>query len=274
MDFFKMHGCGNDYVFLNCLEQVPSNLPALAKKLSDRHYGIGGDGIVLIEPSRFADFFMRIFNADGSEGKMCGNAIRCLARYVYEHHLSEKTDLTIDTRSGIRKTHLILPTQSSDYQVTVEMGHPSFLASHIPMITSHPTFLNETIYVSGTAYRASAISIGNPHLVIRGGKINELGPALSQSEQFPEGVNISCVEVENATTIHASIWERGSKATMSCGTAACACLLACYLCGLTKKEASVIQPGGTLRVRYDEGTQSLFLTGEAVYVYSGTISLS
>ena len=262
-----MHGCGNDYIFVDCFTEEIHEPAAAARLLSDRHTGIGGDGLVLITPSSFADFSMQMFNADGSEGKMCGNAIRCAGRYFFEHRKIGRTEINVETKSGIRKLWV---HPGEDFTVTVDMGHPSFLVSQIPMKTPHTTFLNQELVCGTHIFRASAVSVGNPHLIILGGNVEELGPAFNQSALFPDGVNVSCIQVKDEEHIDALIWERGSGMTLSCGTAACACTCACVLAGLTKEKVLVRQPGGTLKAYYDKDHVKLFLTGDANYVFSGS----
>lgn len=253
MEFIKMQGLGNDYLFLNCLDGEPVDLPGLAVRMSDRHFGAGSDGLICLCPSELGDFRMKMFNADGSEGEMCGNGIRCLARYIREQGLSDKKVLDIETRAGLRRTELL------EDAVRVDMGVPRL----------SPPMELETL---GRRWRLTPVSMGNPHGVIFCPEINGLdltsvGPALEKHPAFPDGINVEFVEVADRTTLRMRVWERGSGETMACGTGACAALAAAVSAGLTERTARVELPGGTLEVSWDQNT--VFLTGPAVTVYKG-----
>ncbi|WP_130868361.1 diaminopimelate epimerase [Intestinimonas massiliensis (ex Afouda et al. 2020)] len=253
MKFIKMQGLGNDYIFLNCLDGEPADLPELAVRMSDRHFGAGSDGLICLCPSEQGDFRMRMFNADGSEGEMCGNGIRCLAKYIRDCGLSKKTVLDIETGAGLRRTELL------DGAVRVDMGPP---------LVSPPV----EVEALGRSWRLTPVSMGNPHGVIFQAGIGALplstiGPALEQHPAFPGGINVEFAEVIDRNTLRMRVWERGSGETLACGTGACAVLAAAASAGLTERTAQVELPGGTLEICWDEHT--IFLIGPAVTVYKG-----
>lgn len=257
MEFIKMQGLGNDYLFLNCLDGEPEDLPGLAARMSDRHFGAGSDGLICLCPSSLGDFRMKMFNADGSEGKMCGNGIRCLARYVREQGLSDKDVLEIETGAGLRRTELL-----GDL-VRVDMGPPT---------VSSPV----EVEALDSRWRLTPVSMGNPHGVIFYAGIDGLdlaavGPALEKHPAFPGGINVEFVEIVDQSALRMRVWERGSGETLACGTGACASLAAAASAGLTERAARVELPGGTLEVSWDQDT--VFLTGPAVTVYKGDYPL-
>ena len=279
MRFTKMHGCGNDYIYFNCFEEKIENPEELAIKLSDRRKGVGGDGIVLIRPSLKADFFMDMYNNDGSRGKMCGNAIRCVGKYVYERGMTDKTELDIETLSGIR--HLKLITESDSGKIagaTVDMGSPITDAALIPLNTdiikeNKPGY---TLGAMARCHRFTFVSMGNPHAVtfvedVETAPVEELGPVYEHHEIFPERANIEFVHVIDRTHIDMRVWERGSGETFACGTGACASAYACILNGLTDDEVTVNMRGGSLVIRYDRGLNTIFMTGPATEVFTGEI---
>ena len=262
-----MHGCGNDYVYIDCREGVPDNVNELAIKLSDRHKGIGGDGIILICKSDKADFLMRIFNADGSEGKMCGNGIRCVAKYVFDKGLTDKHHLEIESLSGVKIIDIDPKAKSGDQEtwVTVDMGKPE------------TETIEETIKLSdGTELTGSIISMGNPHFVVysENPPSDEMvlgkGPLAEKHERFPDRSNIEFAKVTGKDEVEMRVWERGSGETMACGTGACATAVAAILKGLTGNEVTVHLRGGDLRIRIDERGHVL-MTGPAVAVFDGII---
>lgn len=253
MKFIKMQGLGNDYLFLNCLVEEPEDLPELAVRMSDRHFGAGSDGLICLCPSELGDFRMKMFNADGSEGEMCGNGIRCLARYIREQGLSTKDVLDIETGAGLRRTELL------EGAVRVDMGAPRL---------SPPV----EVEALDRRWRLTPVSMGNPHGVIfysgiDGLDLADVGPALERHPAFPGGINVEFVEIVDRSTLRMRVWERGSGETMACGTGACAALAAAVSAGLTERTARVELPGGTLEVSWDQNT--VFLTGPAVAVYKG-----
>ena len=273
LKFTKMHGIGNDYVYVNAFEEVIRNPSKLAVRVSDRHFGIGSDGLILIAPSRIADFRMIMFNADGSEGKMCGNGIRCVGKYVYDHGMTDKRHLTIETGSGIRTLELFTK-QGLVSEVCVDMGEPSLKCADIPVLFPKETMVLQPLEVLGETYEATCVSMGNPHCVIRvedpdSMDLVKIGPAFEQLDVFPESVNTEFVRVVDRGTIRMRVWERGSQETLACGTGACASAVACAVAGWTGREAKVSLLGGDLRIRWDEETNHVFMTGEAVTVFEG-----
>ncbi len=262
-----MHGCGNDYVYIDCRDGVPQDVEELAVCLSDRHKGVGGDGIILICSSEKADFMMRIFNADGSEGRMCGNGIRCVAKYVFDKGLTDKHHLEIDTLSGVKIIDIDSSAGPGDYEtwVTVDMGKPE------------TETLKETIQLSGgTDLTGSIISMGNPHFVVYSDEkpsddmVLGWGPLAEIHERFPERSNIEFARVSGKDEVEMRVWERGSGETMACGTGACATAVAAMLLGLAGNDVTVHLCGGDLRIRLDERGHVL-MTGPAVTVFEGTI---
>lgn len=281
MQFTKMHGCGNDYIYIDCFKETVTDeaAPGLAIRLSDRHTGIGGDGIVLIKPSDKADFFMDMYNLDGSRGKMCGNAIRCVGKYVYEHGLTDKLKLDIDTLSGIKHLTLLPGTDASCISaVTVDMGSPITDLALIPLNTDiiHEYKLGYTLGAAARAMEFTFVSMGNPHAVtfvddIFTAPVLELGPEFEHHQIFPERANIEFVHVLDREHIEFRVWERGSGETKACGTGACASAYACILNGLTEDDIEVKMLGGTLRIRYDRALNRIFMTGPAVEVFTGKV---
>jgi len=272
--FTKMHGCGNDYVYFDCTEEMLPDSAAAAVWMSDRHTGIGGDGIILIRKSEVADFYMEMYNLDGSQGKMCGNGIRCVGKYVYDKGLTDKTEITVETLSGVK--HLSLRVRDgSVYEVTVDMGHPSTDPALIPLAADAPA-IGQKLLLGGTEVSFTAVSMGNPHAVIptastADAPVHELGVLMEHHPLFPEGVNTEWVEVLGRDEINMRVWERGSGETMACGTGACASAYACYLLGLTDRTATVHLLGGDLKITYDEATDTVFMTGPAVTVFEGEV---
>lgn len=277
--FIKMHGCGNDYIFINCIHHpLEENPSCLSPLLSDRHYGIGGDGIVLIESSAIADFKMRMFNSDGSEGNMCGNAIRCLGKYVYESNLTFKETLSIETRSGIRILKLHLNPDRKVSTVTVSMGSPCLSLASIPMKSSHSTMIYHPFCFHEKTYPLTVLSLGNPHAVFFSSSpcsfpLKEIACSKKFQKMFLEGINVSVVKIINKNHIALRVYERGSGETLACGTAACASVMAGILTNKTNKKVLVTLPGGSLRVVYDKNKKELFLTGNCITVYEGLFIL-
>lgn len=278
MNFTKMQGCGNDYVYVNCLEEEVKDPNALARMVSDRHFGIGSDGLILIKSSETCDFTMHMFNADGSQGEMCGNAIRCVGKYVYDHHMTDKTMLSIETLGGIKYLDLTV-TDGKVQEVTVDMGEPILAPERIPIAMTGDNVIDRPIMVDGKEYRITGISVGNPHAVVfvdstKELPIKELGPKFEHHELFPERMNTEFVQVLDRTSINMRVWERGSDETWACGTGATCSAFACILNGKTEDEVTVHMLGGDLRIRYDRETNHLFMTGPAVEVFCGTIEVN
>jgi len=277
MKFTKMHGAGNDYIYFDCTETTIPNPEELSIRLSDRHFSVGGDGIVLICPSKSADFRMRMFNADGSEGKMCGNAIRCVAKYVYDRGLTAKKQIDIETLSGIKSIEVKVKDDKV-FAATVDMGRATGLnENEIVIEEGKGQFLiNHPLEVDGTAWNITTVSMGNPHCVVfvpevHSLKLEEIGPAFENHPAFPERINTEFVHVLDRTTLEMRVWERGSGETLACGTGACAAVTAAVLKGFVDEgtDVSVQLLGGSLKIRFTR--DAVLMTGEAVEVFTGEI---
>lgn len=278
MKFTKMHGCGNDYVYVNCLQEQVTNPEKLAIYVSDRHFGIGSDGLILIHPSRIADFRMAMYNADGSEGEMCGNGIRCVAKYVYDYGLTEKTSIAIETLAGIKYLDLTVEDGKVVF-VKVNMGAPILKPAEIPVNLGGERCIAKPLTVDGKTYEITAVSMGNPHAVIfvedtAGLPLEQIGPALEHHEVFPERVNTEFVQILNRKEVNMRVWERGSGETLACGTGTCATVVACVLNGLTEDEITVHLLGGDLIVKYDRENDTVWMTGPAMVVFDGEIDVT
>ncbi len=275
MVFAKMHGLGNDYVCINCFRERVEEPSRFARALCDRHYGIGADGLILICPSKEADFKMEIYNSDGSAARMCGNGIRCLGKYVYDYGLTGKEHLLVETRSGIRE--LWLQTENGRVSgATVDMGAPRLNAHSIPILSEKELVINEPVEVRQKTYRMTGISMGNPHAVIfteeiRDLALDEIGRDLEFHPRFPERANIEFCKVMARDRIEIRIWERGVGETLACGTGACAAVVASVLNDLTDEEVIVKLLGGELSVRWDRSVNHVFLKGPAVKVFDGVL---
>lgn len=274
MKFTKMQGLGNDYVYVNCFEETVENPSEVAVKVSDRHFGIGSDGLILIKPSNVADFEMEMYNADGSRGEMCGNGIRCVAKYVYDYGLTDKTRVSVETLGGIK--YLDLTVEEGKVRlVRVDMGKPIFSPARIPVIAKGERVVDEPIKVGDTTYRMTCVSMGNPHAVVfvddvDGLPIEKIGPLFENHERFPRRVNTEFVKVIDEGTALMRVWERGSAETLACGTGACAVAVACSLNGLTGDEVTVKLLGGDLQIQWDKEKETVFMTGPAEVVFDGT----
>ena len=275
--FCKMHGIGNDYLYFDCFNESFENPEQAAVKLSDRHFSVGGDGIVLICPSELADAKMRMFNADGSEGKMCGNAIRCVGKYLYEVRKVKKEVLTIETLSGIKKLTLHIEG-SKVVSVTVDMGKAILTPAEIPANFDGEKVVDAPLVAAGKSYRVTCVSMGNPHCVVFGGNpydmnLERIGPHFENHPLFPERVNTEFVQVLDKNELKMRVWERGSGETWACGTGACAVAVAGVLNGYCDKDAdiTVILRGGTLVIRYTD--DAVFMTGPAEFAFKGTVEL-
>lgn len=276
MKFTKMHGCGNDYVYFDCTKESIPNPSEVAVRLSDRHFGIGGDGIILVKKSSRADFYMEMYNADGSQGRMCGNGIRCVGKLVYDSGLTDKEEITVETLSGIKTLKFTIENNKVTW-VTVDMGHPSMIPSEIPVIVPAPA-LNYPITVDGTLYQMTPLSMGNPHAVIpventSDFPVQQVGKQIECSPMFPEKVNVEFVQVLDRRNINMRVWERGSGETWACGTGACATAVACYKNGWSDPEVTVHLLGGDLKIRYDTAADVVYMTGPAVTVCTGEVSI-
>lgn len=271
--FTKMHGCGNDYVYIDCMEQSPDRPEALAREMSDRHCGIGADGIILILPSSAVDFRMRMFNADGSEGAMCGNATRCIGKYVFDRGLTDRTRITLETLSGVKYLTLFPGADGKIESVTVDMGEPSFDPARIPVKADSNLGVKAGLS-DGRTMELTAVSMGNPHGVAFTSDLSDemvlgVGPQLETHPVFPDRANIEFASVEGPADIRMRVWERGSGETMACGTGACATAVAAVLTGRAGRDVTVHLRGGDLRIRWDEASGHVFMTGPATEVFSG-----
>lgn len=286
MKFTKMHGCGNDYVYVDCTKEVIPNISETAIRVSDRHFGIGSDGLILIKASDVADFEMDMYNADGSRGKMCGNGIRCVAKYVYDHGLTDKTTITVNTLSGI-KTLKLTVEDGKVSKVRVDMGEPELIPAQVPVKASvlgladdrREAIVAEPLEIKGRSYDITCVSMGNPHCItfigedVRDFSLEEVGPVFEKHELFPERVNTEFINVIDKDHLRMRVWERGSGETLACGTGACAVAVASYLNGFTGRSVDIELLGGHLEVVYDEKTNHVFMTGPATEVFSGEIDL-
>lgn len=278
MKFTKMQGIGNDYVYVNCFEETVADPERVSDIISDRHFGIGADGLVLIMPSDKADFRMRMFNADGSEGNMCGNATRCIGKFVYDNHLTDKTSITLETRSGIKKLTLY-PENGKVKTVLVDMGKAVLKPADIPMNVSGDTFINKPITVDGKEVFITAVSMGNPHAVtyvddVDSLELEKIGPSFENHPLFPERVNTEFIKILDKSTMQMRVWERGSGETWACGTGACAATAASVLNGYFPhdKEITVKLRGGDLFITYkSDGT--VLMRGPAETVFTGEIDV-
>ena len=277
MKFTKMHGIGNDYVYVNCLQEKVEDPSGTARKISDRHFGIGSDGLILIKPSEKADFQMDMYNADGSKGAMCGNGIRCVAKYVYDYGLTDKTSIAVETGSGIKYLDLTVENNKVT-MVKVDMGEPDLTASHIPIKAQTEQVIDEPIEVDGKTYRITGVSMGNPHGVvflddIDSLDIEKIGPSFENHVRFPDRINTEFVQLDNRSHVRMRVWERGSGETLACGTGACAVAVACVVNGLTQREVTVSLRGGDLKICWDEKVGHVYMTGPATVVFDGEIEL-
>ena len=277
MKFTKMQGIGNDYVYVNCFEETVADPERVSEIISDRHFGIGADGLVLIMPSDKADFRMRMFNADGSEGNMCGNATRCIGKFVYDNHLTDKTSITLETRSGIKKLTLY-PENGKVKTVLVDMGKAVLKPADIPMNVSGDTFINKPITLDGKEVFITAVSMGNPHAVtyvddVDSLELEKIGPSFENHPLFPERVNTEFIKILDESTMQMRVWERGSGITMACGTGACATAVAAYLNHKAGRKSRVRMDGGDLQVHWNETDGHVYMTGPAVKVFDGEIEI-
>ena len=277
MKFTKMQGLGNDYVYVNCFKETIENPPEMAKKVSNRNFGIGSDGLIMINPSDVADFEMEMYNADGSRSEMCGNGIRCVGKYVYDYGLTEKEHISVETLAGIK--YLDLTVEDGKVKlVKVDMGNPELVPANIPIVADGDRVIDEPINVNGTEYRMTGVSMGNPHAVVyvedvKGLDIETIGSAFENHERFPNRVNTEFVKVLDQNTVEMRVWERGSGETMACGTGACAVAVACILNGFTEDKVTVKLLGGDLQIEWDKEADKVYMTGPAEVSFDGEINL-
>ena len=272
--FTKMHGCGNDYVYINGFSEHIANedKPGFVKTVSDRHFGIGSDGVIFINPSDIADFEMEMYNADGTRAQMCGNGIRSVAKYVYDRHLTDKEEMTIESMGKI-KYITVFPENGKAKLIKVDMGEPILEAKKIPVISNEEKVIDEPVFTDDKEYRMTCVSMGNPHAVIFLDpdtlKIEELGPKFEDHVRFPERINTEFVKVLDRKNVKMRVWERGTGETLACGTGCCATAVASILNGLTDDEITVHVRGGDINVKWDKETNHIFMTGPAEFVFDG-----
>lgn len=273
MKFTKMQGLGNDYVYVNGFEERIENPSEMAVKVSNRNFGVGSDGLILINPSEKADFEMEMYNADGSRGEMCGNGIRCVAKYVYEYGLTDKTHISVETLGGIKYLDLTVE-DGKVILVRVDMGSPILTPAQIPVIADEAEAVAVPILVDETEYQMTCVSMGNPHAVIfmddiEHLEIEKIGPKFEHHERFPNRVNTEFVKVLDRQTASMRVWERGSGETLACGTGACAVAVACILGGYTENKVTVKLLGGDLLIEWDREQNKIYMTGPAAVVFDG-----
>ncbi len=278
MNFTKMHGIGNDYLYINCMDGINFDPVQVSIKLSDRHFGVGSDGIILICPSDCADFKMRIFNADGSEAKMCGNGIRCFSKYVYAKGLTDKTEIKIDTLSGIKTAWLTV--EGGDVTaVRVNMGSPILKPALIPVDFDGESMVNQPLSVDGQSWNVTCISMGNPHCVtfvddVDDMDLEKIGPSFENHKIFPDRVNTEFVKPINSNTVQMRVWERGSGETWACGTGACAVATASILNGVVSgNTVNVKLRGGDLIIEWNREENIIYMTGPATFVFDGVVEI-
>lgn len=278
MKFTKMHGIGNDYVYVNCFNETIKDPSAVSKYVSDRHFGVGSDGLILIKPSKVADFQMDMYNADGSQGEMCGNGIRCVAKYVYDYGLTDKTNISVETLAGIK--HLDLTIENGKVAlVKVNMGSPELVPEKIPVVAEGERAIDVPLEVKGKTYQMNGVSMGNPHCVIfmeedvRKLDLESMGPDFENHKRFPKRINTEFVNVLDENTLRMRVWERGSGETLACGTGACATAVAAILNGLVQKEVTVKLLGGDLKIQWNGSDAPVYMTGPATTVFDGIITL-
>ena len=280
MKFTKMHGIGNDYVYVNCFKETVKDPSTVARFVSDRHFGIGSDGLILIKPSDIADCEMDMYNLDGSQGAMCGNGIRCVAKYVYDYGIVSKTSIRVATKSGVKYLDLSI-RDGKVSMVKVNMGAPILQASLIPVVSTTEAVVNAPIEVNGTTYHFTAVSMGNPHAIVYMDdvdnlEIEKIGPAFESHVNFPDRVNTEFVKVIDRHTLQMRVWERGSGESLACGTGAWSVAFASILTGLVDRDTPVTVKllGGDLNIFWDESDEQVYMTGPATTVFDGEIDLS
>lgn len=271
MRITKMHGIGNDYIYVNCFEEEVKDPNRAARELSDRHFWIGSDGLVLIKPSETADFEMDMYNSDGSRAEMCGNAIRCVGKYVYDNHMTDKTNITVSTKAGIKVLELFVE-DGKVKSVRVDMGEPIIKPENIPCLYEGDTAIDRPITVDGRDYKVTCVSMGNPHAIvymedIDSLEIEKIGPLFERHEMFPRRINTEFLQVTDRKNIKMRVWERGAGETWACGTGACASAVASVLNGKTDRSVTLHLRGGNLEIEWDEATNHVFMTGEAKKVF-------
>ena len=277
MKFTKMHGCGNDYIYIDGAKEhiAQEEKPDFVRRVSDRHFGIGGDGVIFINPSDEADFEMEMYNADGSRAEMCGNGIRCVAKFVYDKGLTDKTDISVISCGKIKYLQLSLKDNKVD-TVRVNMGAPELIAANVPVLCDKEQAVDEPITVQDTEYKMTCVSMGNPHAVVfmenvTDLEIEKIGPYFESHERFPKRTNTEFVKVIDRNTVQMRVWERGTGETLACGTGCCATVVACILNGLTDDTVTVKLLGGELEITWDREAYLVYMTGPATTVFEGEI---
>lgn len=278
MKFTKMQGIGNDYVYVNCFQETVKNPSQVAQFVSDRHFGIGSDGLIMICPSEVADCKMVMYNADGTQSQMCGNGVRCVGKYIHDKGLTNKEIVTVETLGGIKVLELHLKDGVVD-TITVDMGEPELVPEKIPVKTDAAIFKEQPVEVLGKTYLITAVSMGNPHGITFVENTTDLdleaiGPLFEHHPLFPERTNTEFIQVVDDHTLKMRVWERGAGETLACGTGACASLVAAVLTGRTGREATLQLLGGDLFIRWDEATNHVFMTGPAAFVFDGEIDVT
>lgn len=276
--FTKMQGAGNDYIYVNCFEEKIENINTVAKMVSDRHFGIGSDGLVLICPSDVADFRMDMYNSDGTRAEMCGNATRCIGKYVHDKGLTDKTTVTLETLAGIKILNLNLDENGEVDTVCVNMGSPELVPANIPIDSKLNRFVQESVIVDGEEYKVTGVSMGNPHAVtyvdsVDDIDIEKIGPKFETHTLFPRKINTEFAQIVDRNTIKMRVWERGTGETLACGTGACATLVAANLSDLVDDEADLVLLGGTLHIKWDKEDNNVYMTGPARFVFDGIITV-
>lgn len=276
LDFTKMHGCGNDYIYVNGFELdfEKAIKVKLAKTLSDRHFGIGADGLIFINPSSVADFEMEMYNADGSRAEMCGNGIRCVAKYVYDRKMVNKEEFVIESM-GNRKIINVSVKDGLVETVRVDMGAPILKPELIPVVSLDETFIDNPVNIDGKTYKMTCVSMGNPHAVIfhNPDDVLSLGPFVENNSIFPKRVNAEFVEILDRKNVRMRVWERGTGETLCCGTGCCATTVACILNGYTDNEITVHVPGGKIDVLWNKEDNHIYMTGPATTVFDGSVEI-
>lgn len=277
MKFTKMHGCGNDYIYIDGAKEhiAQEEKPDFVRRVSDRHFGVGGDGVIFINPSDEADFEMEMYNADGSRAEMCGNGIRCVAKFVYDKGLTDKTDISVISCGKIKYLQLSLKDNKVD-TVRVNMGAPELIAANVPVLCDKEQAVDEPITVQDTEYKMTCVSMGNPHAVVfmenvTDLEIEKIGPYFESHERFPKRTNTEFVKVIDRNTVQMRVWERGTGETLACGTGCCATVVACILNGLTDDTVTVKLLGGELEITWDREADLVYMTGPATTVFEGEI---
>lgn len=275
MDFVKMHGLGNDFVFIEDKTGQDKDYTVLARAMCNRHTGIGADGLIVIVDSRVADVRMRIINSDGSEAEMCGNGIRCFAKYVYDSGIIEKKQFTVETPAGIMEPEITVGADNKAELITINMGRPSFNRSEIPMEGTNGRVLNEDLCVDGENWKITSLLMGVPHTVtyvddVDSVDIEKIGPLFEKHEAFPKHTNINFAQQMDDRTVKVRTWERGAGATLACGTGSCSVAVASFLTGRTGREVDIQLPLGTLHIEYREEDGNVYMTGPAAVSFTGT----